>query len=84
MTVSLNSSIPASERPCTSRLLPFWRGTLPPAVGAAHLPETVRLIQSSRMSLCHGSSTVPPACRMRTASAPSVAGYSGAICADGS
>ena len=42
------------------------------------------LIQSSRISLCHGSSTVPPARRMRTASCPSVAGYSGAIRADGS
>lgn len=72
------------DRPCTSRLLPFWRGTLPPQDGAAHRPAASRPIQSAKTSHCHGSSMVPPTFNNWAASCPSELRYSGAILSDGS
>ena len=84
MTDSLNISMPEMERPCTRRLFPFWRGTLPPQEGAAHRPAASLPIQSDRMSHCHGSRIIPPIRRSSAASIPSLSRYCGAILSDGS
>ena len=72
------------DRPCTSKLFPFWRGTLPPQEGAAQRPAASRPIQSAKTSHCHGSSMVPPTFNNWAASCPSELRYSGAILSDGS
>lgn len=72
------------ERPCTSKLFPFWRGTLPPHEGADQRPAASRPIQSSKISHCHGSSFVPPTLNRFAASIPSLVRYGGAILSDGS